>query len=222
MASNKEEKFRMDVVEGAQALHKKGLVEDGEGNVSVRLKKDEILITPSSNPYMSLTPDSIVHINLEGEPIGIKKIPSTESKMHLAVYKARSKVKSVIHTHSPYVTMLSVLRKDIPVIMEQQIIFLGGEIKVSSIGEAHTEEMGVNALEALGRNNGALLANHGAIVCGKSIEHAVRFAIILEKLAKIYWGVLQIGEPEPIPEEKNVEHVKMFESFFATYPRTKG
>ena len=100
--------------------------------------------------------------------------------MHLAVYKSRPKVKCVIHNHSSYVTMLSVLRKNIPVIMEQQIIFLGGEITCSEITEAHTEEMGPSALKALGLNNAAILANHGAIICGKSVEHAVRFAIILE------------------------------------------
>ena len=220
MATDKEEQIRMNVVKGAQAIYTKGLVEDGEGNVSIRFKKDEIFITPSSNPYKSLIPESIAHINLDGELIGTKKMPSTESKMHLAVYKSRSKVKCVIHTHSTYATMLSVIRKNIPVIMEQQIIFLGGNIKVSQVGEAHTDEMGVTALNALGKNNAALLANHGAIVCGKSIEHAVRFAVILEKLAKVYWGALQVGEPLEVPEEKCIEHEKMFESLFACYPRS--
>ena len=217
--NDKLEVLRKEVVKGAQTIYAKALVENGEGNVSVRVNKNEILITPSSNRYEDLTPDAIVHLDLEGNPINSKSIPSTETKMHLAVYKSRPKVKCVIHDHSTHVSMLSIIRKGIPVIMEQQIIFLGGKIECSEITEAHTEEMGPSALKALGINNAAILANHGAIVCGKSVEHAVRFAVILEKLAKIYWGALQVGDPVPIPEENIEEHEKMFNRLFACYPR---
>ena len=219
METDKLEQLRKIVVRGAQEIYTKGLVEDGEGNVSVRVNSNEILVTPTSTKYDLLTPDLIVHMDLSGNVIGTGKIPSTEVKMHLAVYKERPKVKCVIHNHSPYVSMLSILRKNIPIIMEQQLIFLGGEIRCTEITEAHTEEMGVSALKALGRNNAAILANHGAIVCGKSLDHVVRFAVILEKLAKVYWGALQIGEPLAIPKENLEEHEKTFTSLFASYPR---
>ncbi len=217
--NKKLEALRNQVVKGAQTIYAKGLVENGEGNVSVRVNKNEILITPSSNRYEDLVPEAIVHLDLEGNPINSNSIPSTETKMHLAVYKSRPKVKCVIHNHSSYATILSVLRKNIPLIMEQQIIFLGGEIACSEITEAHTEEMGPSALRALGINNAAILANHGAITCGKSVEHAVRFAIILEKLSKVYWGALQAGNPLLVPENNIEEHDKMFNSLFASYPR---
>jgi L-fuculose-phosphate aldolase len=219
MEKDKLEQQRKTVVVGAQEIYNKRLVEDGEGNVSVRISKNEILVTPTSTKYSLLNPDLIVHMDLDGNVLGTGKIPSTEVKMHLAVYKDRPKVKCVIHNHSPYVSMLSVLRKDIPIIMEQQLIFLGGKIQCTEITEAHTEEMGVSALKALGRNNAAILANHGAIICGKSLDHAIRFAVILEKMAKVYWGALQIGEPLAIPEENLEEHEKMFTRLFASYPK---
>ena len=219
METDKISELRKEVVRGAQEIYSKGLVEDGEGNVSVRINKNEILVTPTSTKYNLLSPELIVHMDLEGNVLGSGRIPSTEVKMHLAVYKERPKVKSVIHNHSPYISMLSVLRRGIPIIMEQQLIFLGGEILCSEITEAHTEEMGPNALKALSRNNAAILANHGAIICGKSVDHAVRFAVILEKLAKIYWGALQIGDPLTIPEENLQEHEKMFKQFFASCPK---
>ena len=219
METDNFEEFRKTVVRGAQEIYKKGLVEDGEGNISVRINKNEILVTPTSTKYDLLSPDLIVHMDLDGNVIGSGKIPSTEVKMHLAVYKDRPKVKCVIHNHSPYISMLSILRKSIPIIMEQQLIFLGGEVRCTEITEAHTEEMGVSALKALGKNNAAILANHGAIICGKSLDHAVRFSVILEKLAKVYWGALQIGEPMSIPEKNLQEHEKMFNSLFACYPK---
>ncbi|MHA2007955.1 MAG: class II aldolase/adducin family protein [Promethearchaeota archaeon] len=222
MPRNKEDELRMAVVEGARAIFSKGLVEAGEGNVSIRNgRNEELYITPSFNQYTTLSNDEIVHMDFNGNPLSSGKLPSTEVKMHTAIYKSRPKVKSVIHTHSTYATMLSVVRKDIPIIMEEMYIFLGGSIDVSEFGKAHTEEIGSVALNALGMKNAALLANHGVIVCGKSVDHAVKFAELVEKLAKIYWGSLQIGEPEIMPMAHLGRFQKLYERLFANYPRVK-
>ena len=221
MASIKEDQLRTEVVKGAKAIFAKGLVEAGEGNVSVRNgKKEELFITPSFNQYDTLKKEEIVHLNFKGTPLSAGKLPSTEAKMHIAIYKSRPKVQAVIHTHSPFATMLSIVRKSIPIIMEEMYIFLGGSIDVSEFGEAHTKEIGEVALNALGLKNAALLANHGCIVCGKSLDHAIKFAELVEKLAKMYWGALQIGEPKIISKEHLERFQKLFDSLFSNYPRS--
>ncbi|MFX1311291.1 MAG: class II aldolase/adducin family protein [Promethearchaeota archaeon] len=221
MSMNKEEQFRLEVVEAAKAIFTKGLVEAGEGNVSIRNgKKEELFITPSFNQYTTLKKDDIVLMNFDGNSLSSGKLPSTEVKMHIAIYKSRPKVQAVIHTHSPYATMLSVVQKNIPILMEEMYIFLGGSVDVSEFGKAHTEEIGSVALDALGIKNAALLENHGVIVCGKSIDHAVKFAELVEKLAKIYWGALQIGEPKVVSEKHLIRFKKLHESLFANYPRS--
>ncbi|MFX1314509.1 MAG: class II aldolase/adducin family protein [Promethearchaeota archaeon] len=221
MLGSKEDQLRGEVVEGAKAIFAKGLVESGEGNISVRImKKDQFFITPSFNQYDTLKIEDIVHMNLDGTTISAKKLPSTEVKLHIAVYKSRPKVQCVIHTHSTFATILSIVRKNIPIIMEEQVVFLGGSVDVAPFGKAHTNEIGETALQALGIKNAALLANHGVIVCGKSIGHAVKFAELVEKLAKIYWGSLQIGEPKIISLEHAERFQKHFESLFANYPRS--
>ncbi|MFX0187475.1 MAG: class II aldolase/adducin family protein [Candidatus Hodarchaeota archaeon] len=220
MASDKVALYRSEVVKGAKAIYKRNLVDFGEGNVSVRNgRKDELFITPSFNNYETLTDDQVVHIKFDGTALSKGKLPSTEATMHTMIYKSRPKVQSVIHTHSPYATMLSVNHMTIPIIMEEQIVFLGGSVDISPFGEAHTEEIGQSALKALGIKNAALLANHGAIVCGKSVENSVKFAELTEKLAKIYWGALQIGEPKIIPKEQCERFYRLFNSLFANYPR---
>ncbi len=221
MASIKEDQLRTEVVKGAKAIFAKGLVEAGEGNVSVRNgKKEELYITPSFNQYNTLKKEEIVHLNFEGTPLSAGKLPSTEAKMHIAIYKSRPKVQAVIHTHSPFATMLSIVRKSIPIIMEEMYIFLGGSIDVSEFGEAHTIEIGEVALMALGIKNAALLASHGVIVCGKSLDHAIKFAELVEKLAKMYWGALQIGEPKILSKEHLKRFQKLFDSLFSNYPRS--
>lgn len=221
MTLTREEKLRLDVVEGAKAIFTKGLVESGEGNVSIRNgKKEEFFITPSFNQYSTLKKEDIVHLDFQGNPLSAGKLPSTEAKMHIAIYKSRPKVQAVIHTHSTFASMFSTIRKKIPIIMEEMYIFLGGAIDISDFGEAHTEEIGQVALNALGTKNAALLANHGVIVCGKSLDHAVKFAELVEKLAKIYWGALQIGEPKVFSKDNLTRFEKLYESLFANYPRS--
>ncbi len=221
MVINKEDQFRMEVVRGAKAIFAKRLVEAGEGNVSVRNgKKEEFFITPSFNQYETLKKEEVVHLNFDGTPLSTGKLPSTEAKMHIAIYKSRPKVQSVIHTHSTFATMLSIVRKSIPIIMEEMYIFLGGSVNVSEFGEAHTIEIGEVALNALSIKNAALLANHGVIVCGKSLDHAIKFAELVEKLAKMYWGALQIGEPKIISKEHLERFQKLFDSLFSNYPRS--
>jgi len=220
MSIEKEDQLREQVVEGAKSIFAKGLVQVGEGNVSIRNgRKKEFFITPSFNQYSTLKKDEIVHMNFDGTALSTGKLPSTEVKMHIAIYEERSKVQSVIHTHSPFATTLSIVRKGIPIIMEEMYAFIGGSIDISDFGEAHTREIGKVALNALGKKNAALLANHGVIVCGKSVDHAVKFAELVEKLAKMYWAALQIGEPKIISSNQLDRFETLFESLFATYPK---
>lgn len=214
--SNKKE----DIVNAGRDLFNKGILENNEGNISLRVsKKEELLITPTGNNYQTFTAEQVVHMKFDGTPLSTGKLPSTEAKMHVAVYESRPKVKSIIHTHSTYASMLSILRKNIPIIMEEQIIYLGGSIDISPYGEAHTDDISESALTALSYKNGALLANHGVIVCGKSIQNAIKNAELVEKFAKVYWGALQIGPPHLLDKEPLDKFKNMFKKLFSSCPR---
>ena len=213
--------LKEEIVKAGRDLFNKGILENNEGNISLRIpKKDELLITPTGNNYQTFSADQVVHMKFDGTALSSGKLPSTEVKMHVAIYKSRPKVKCIIHTHSTYASMLSILRKEIPIIMEEQFVYLGGSIDVSPYGEAHTEEISKSALIALGYKNGALLANHGAIVCGKSIQNAVKNAELVEKLAKVYWGALQVGKPYILDEKGLGKFQEMFKSLFSNCPRS--
>jgi L-ribulose-5-phosphate 4-epimerase len=220
MSQDNLDELKQTLVEGAKSIFKKGLVENNEGNVSIRVgKNEEYIITPTGNQYDHLTKEQIVHMSFDGVALSPGKFPSTEAKLHVALYKSRPKVQCVIHTHSTYATMLSVVRKGIPIIMEEQVIYLGGSIDIASYGEAHTENFGEVAVNALGYKNAALLANHGVITCGKSVSGAVKNAEFVEKLAKVYWGSLLIGNPYTL-EKENLDKFKlMFKQLFITAPR---
>ena len=210
--------LKAEVIKGSDKVYKRGLVQAGEGNISVRVpKKDEFFITPTFNQYEGLKESDLVHMKFDGTLLSEGRKPSSEYKLHVAVYQARPKVMAVIHTHSPYATMMSAARKTIPVLIEEQVIFLGGYVGISEFASAHTEEFSSNVIIALGTRNGTLMANHGVLVCGRTIEHAVKMAELVEKLAWIHYGATQVGGTHIISEKSCPMFIDEFEEDFATH-----
>jgi L-ribulose-5-phosphate 4-epimerase len=210
--------LKRDVIKGSDRIYQKGLVQAGEGNVSIRIPgKDEIFITPSFNKYDNLKESDIVYIKFDGTLLSEVGKPSSEYRLHVAVYQARPKVNAVIHTHSPYATMMSTARKTIPVLIEEQVIFLGGFIDISEFASAHTEEFNTNVIKALGTRNGALMANYGVLVCGRNMEHAIKMAELTEKLAWIHYGATLMGGRNIISDRSCPMFIDAFEEQFATF-----
>ncbi|MBN2153502.1 MAG: class II aldolase/adducin family protein [Candidatus Lokiarchaeota archaeon] len=211
------------VVAGAKAIYNMGLVQFGEGNVSVRVKKaDEFFITPSQNDYARMTVDDVVHLKMDGTQISQGKPTSSEYKLHVAIYRARPKVNCVIHTHSPYASMLGLALKEIPVIFEEMVIFLGGPVRRAPYTQSGTDDLGRAALEAMGDTNTCLLTNHAVVACGRDLDKAVKAASLVEKMAMIYWGALQAGHVETVPDDKIDKFKDMFKGLFSTAPRKKA
>lgn len=182
------------VVNGSRHIFQAGLVQFGEGNVSVKIPgTDEILISPTMNDYENMTIDDVVHLKFDGSQLSKGKKASSEYRLHVGIYQARPLVQCVIHTHSPYASMFSIARKPIPVIYEEMVIFLGGTIPVAPFGRANTEEITQTAIEGMGDKNAVLMANHGVLVCGKTMDYAMKTAERVEKMARVYQGALQIG-----------------------------
>ena len=218
MSNVNEDQLKMDVINGSKRIFKKGLVQAGEGNVSIRIPgKDEMYITPTFNLYEDLNKKDLVHMKFDGTLLNGGRKPSSEYRLHVDLYKARPDVKSVIHTHSPYATMMSAARIKIPVLIEEQVIFLGGFVDIYEFASAHTEVFSKNAIKALGTRNGTLMANHGTLVCGRNMDHAVKMAELVEKLAWIHYGATQMGGTHVISEKSCPMFIDEFESRFATH-----
>lgn len=218
MFSDLEEELREDILDSAKSIYQRGLVCINEGNVSARIpNRDELLITPASNDYEHMKKEDIVKIRFDGSHIDKGKQASREFRLHIAIYKARKRVRYIIHSHSPYATMFSVVGIGIPVILEEMMIFLGGMIKVAGFTLAHSEDIGRKAVETLGNTNCVLLGNHGVLVCGRTMEYVVNSAELIEKMAFIYWGASKIGEPKTIPVSVQRNLLIDYKKNFATY-----
>jgi L-fuculose-phosphate aldolase len=208
--------LKEQVCETAIRTMELGLNIGSAGNVSVRIpEKDELLITPSQVDYELITPYQIVHIDFETKQLGGDWTPSSEKIMHTAVYKARPDVQAIIHFHSRYASTLSATGNGILPLMEEMIMALGGEIKLAKFSKVGSKELGENAVEALGMRKAVLLTNHGALVCGKNLQEALRLAQMVEEHAQLYYLALSLGKSKitEIPEEAQKYHKMIYDAF---------
>ena len=195
---------RATIRDACRALETQDLVSVASGNVSVRLTADDrnlIAITPSQIPLCDAWPEQVLVVDLEGAVVDGDGTPSSEMPAHLAVYRARTDVGAVVHTHSVYATALAVAGQDLPVVLDEQVIVLGGAVRVAEFGPSSSEELANNVVATLGDCQAALLRNHGAIAVGHDLAVAVAVAVLLERVAKTYSIANTIGTPQQVPDE---------------------
>ncbi len=200
------DRFRADresVLLYAKRMWEAGLVVASAGNVSARVSgHSAIAITPTSVSYDVMTADQVVVVGLDsGHPIESKARPSGELPTHLAVYRHRSDVGAVMHTHAPYVSTLSVLRRPLPPIIDEMIVYFGGTIEVAGYAFTGTDDLAANVVGALGDRAGVLLSNHGNVCVGSDLAAALHVALTMESTARIYIESLRTGDPVVLPEE---------------------
>lgn len=193
------------VLETSRLMLEKGLVVGTSGNVSLRLPPEGnralLAITPTGRYYDTMGVDDIQILDFEAEPVEGDLPPSMDTMLHIGIYRARKNVNAVVHSHSVYASAISVTGNGIPPILEDQVVFLGGQIKLAQYAPSGSEEMVSNVIDSLEDRNVVLLPNHGAISVGFDAREALTAAELLEKTAKIYLLASSLGKANPLPEE---------------------
>jgi L-fuculose-phosphate aldolase len=202
---------RKTVLDTAREMCAAGLVVGNSGNISLRLppegKMGLMAITPTSRHYDTLDYADIPIIDFNGNNVEGKLKPSVETPLHIAIYKARKNVNAVIHTHSIFASAIAVTGLEIPPILLDQVLFLGGEIKSCGGALVSTPEQINGFIRALGDRSAALIPNHGAVGTGKTMRDAFTACELIEKTAQIYLLALGAGKinllsPDVITLEK--------------------
>ena len=199
---NNERALREDVLATALAMNAAGINRGKSGNVSARFRDaafDGFLITPTGLPYSRTTPEQLVLITLRGEARGAL-LPSSEWRFHRDIYAVRPDAQAIVHTHAPFATSLACLRRGIPPFHYMVAVAGGKDIRCAPYATFGTQELSDHAVVALDGRRACLLANHGMIAFGASLEQALELAVEVETLAEMYWRALQIGEPAQLSD----------------------
>lgn len=207
-----EAEARAAIVAAAQRLDAAGFMPSKSGNLSLRLE-DAWLVTPASLPYAELAPGDIVRIKTDGTVAEGQRRPSSEWRLHAAIYAARPDAMAVVHTHSPRATALSCARQGIPP-FHYMVQMAGGAVRCAEHATFGTEALAANAVRALAGRRAVLLANHGVVAIGRSLPAAEALAREIENLADQYLTLLAAGlAPVPLTDAEMAEVAGRFAEY---------
>jgi L-fuculose-phosphate aldolase len=189
-----------------------GLTSGASGNVSLRTKNG-MLITPTGVPPTDLDPSKVVAIGLDGAVAEDQLRPSSEWRIHGDIYRHKPEVNAVVHCHSPYATILACAHRTIPAQHYMIAALECNEIPLAPYATFGTAELSNNTLAALENAKACLLANHGQVATGATVEEALKLAALVEELAQWHWGALAIGGPVVLSDEQMAEVRHAFTSY---------
>jgi L-ribulose-5-phosphate 4-epimerase len=178
--------LRADVVAAAQEMLRLGLVAGTSGNVSAR-DADGIHITPSRLAYEEMTEADLVTLGPAGEVIGGQREPSSERRVHLAIYAGRPDARAIVHTHSVHATAWSFLGDPLDTGTEELEHAVGGSVQTAVYAATGSEEIAELCVDALGDRRAVLLGRHGVVGLGRTPTEALVTCQAVERQAQIAW-----------------------------------
>lgn len=192
---------RAAVADVCRRLGAEGLLIGTAGNVSVRVE-DRVAVSATGAVLAELTPDQVTVVDLDGEVVAGSLRPTSELELHLGVYR-RYGTGAVVHTHAPMATAVSCVLDELPCI-HYQLLALGGAVRVAPYATFGTPELAESVLTALDGRSAALLANHGAVTHGTTLDKAVENALLLEWACGVYQRAAAMGRPRFLDEQQQL------------------
>lgn len=186
---------REQLVATARALNASGINQGTSGNVSLRIAGG-VLITPTSLPYDQMQPADLVELDLQGRSlVEDQRRPSSEWRLHADILRSRPEVNAVVHCHSTSATALACHGRGIPAFHYMVAVAGGNDLRCAPYALFGTQTFSDLALAALEDRQAALLAHHGQVAIGATLAQALRLAIEVETLARMYLQACSLGEP---------------------------
>lgn len=215
--------LRSALVETFQTMGHSGLNKGTSGNASARLAADSdgpgLLITPSGRPIERLAPSDLVVIRENGAFEGDRE-PSSEWRLHHDIYAAFPDAGAVLHAHSPFATSLACQRLEIPPFHYLIALFGGSTVRCARYATFGTQQLSDAAVTALEDRRACLLANHGMVVHGRDLSHALSLAVQFETLCEHYWRTCQLAAPVLLSDAEMAAATEQFARYAKLVRRT--
>ena len=180
-----EQTLRADIVEVGRRLYSRGYTASNDGNISVRLDRDRLLMTPKSVCKGFMTPEMMCITDVEGRKLAGDRDPSSEMQMHLEVYRQRPDVQAVVHAHPPIATGFAVAGIPLDRAVLAEVVTTLGSVPIAEYATPSTKELPDAVRKYVKAHDGMLLANHGALTLGGDLFSAYYKMETIEHFAKI-------------------------------------
>jgi L-fuculose-phosphate aldolase len=197
-----ESSLRADIVEVGRRMYARGYTASNDGNISVRLGVDRLLMTPKSVCKGFMTPDMMCITDLEGKKLQGDRDPSSEMLMHLEVYRQRPDVQAVVHAHPPTATGFAVAGIPLDRAVLAEVVTTLGSIPIAEYATPSTSELPAAVRKYVKAHDGMLLANHGALTAGSDLFSAYYKMETIEHFAQISLVARLLGRENLIAREE--------------------
>ncbi len=182
--------------------YEKGFIVGADGNLSVRLSDDTVLITPAGAMKGFLEPHHIAHIDLDGHPVDDGPRASSETGIHLVAYRERADMRAVVHAHPPHAVALSIAEIDMQMPVIPEIVVTIGGTPTTPYATPGTDELPESIRAVVRCSDTLIMKNHGAVCLGSNLMDAFKKLDMIEHTAKILWLAHTVrGGIEPLPPE---------------------
>jgi L-fuculose-phosphate aldolase len=197
-----ERKHREEIVRYGRTLHEKGFVAAMDGNLSVRLGQDRILVTPTGLSKGSMRPADLVIVDLEGKQVAGRRHVTSEIGMHLMIYRTRADVKAIVHAHPPTATGFAAAGIALTEPLVCEVVMGLGCIPLARYGTPGTAELAQSLEPYVPKYDAILMSNHGVVAYGDTIEHAYMKMETVEHFAQISLVTHLLGRQQPLQERE--------------------
>lgn len=194
--------LRRDVVRFCRLLHDKDYLAANDGNVSVRLDDERLLVTPTGVYKAFIEPEDLVVVDLSGRKLSGDRAPTGELPMHLRALSMRPDMRACVHAHPPTAIAMSLFPELLAQDLLGEVILSIGQFHMVPYARAQTEEM-ARALEAtVPRADAMILERHGTLTLGRTLLDAYALTERLEHAALVLWRAHAVGTPRPLPADE--------------------
>ena len=208
-----EEQLREAIIECGRIAYHRRLLTANDGNISIRTLDGNVLITPSGLCKGRMFPDDLLLVDLDGNVLSAApgRKPSSETPMHLEVYKQRPDVYAVLHAHPVFATTLTVADIPFPVDVLPEVLLALGDVPTTRYATPSSHD-DADAIRGLIQTHDALLLRqHGSLTIGKTLETALTHLERIEHVAEVYWRAHTLGHVARIPEDDRARLLKVRE-----------
>jgi L-fuculose-phosphate aldolase len=204
-----EYKLKEQICEIGRRLYNKGFAAANDGNITIRLNDKEVLCTPTMVSKGFMKCEDICKVDYEGKQLAGTRKRTSEVLMHLAVYKARADVNAVVHCHPPHATAFAVAREPIPKCVLPEVEVFLGEVPMAMYETPGTKKFAETVIPYVKDCNTIILANHGTVTFGPTLENAYFNTEIIDAYCKILILARQLGSINYFSEQQTRELLEL-------------
>jgi L-fuculose-phosphate aldolase len=212
-------RIKQDICEIGRRIYNRGFAAANDGNISVRISDNEVLCTPTLHCKGFLKPEDIATVDMQGNQIAGRKKRSSEALLHLEIYKQRAEIKSVVHCHPPHATAFAIAREAIPQCVLPEVEVFLGDVPITKYETPGGQAFADTILPFVQKTNIIVLANHGTVSYGDSVEQAYWWTEILDSYCRMLMLARSLGPIHYFPEDKERELLNLKKTWGYEDPR---